>query len=254
MIRKIAILRGSGKEKKYVTYGFEISDSASLLDVLELLRTGTVPGLVYRHSCHHGSCGTCAVRVNGKEVLACLCPVSSLYKDDPAAIPRLDPLAVLESAGDLAADPSLLFTAQPVHAGTLRKSEWRDGVPQKDIDDLQPVFPEPGEEAAMGNGPVRFEDCIECASCISACPVLRAGETQGRGTGDFMGPAALTAFHREYLKDSKQREVILDRIQKPDGVAACKRYIECSRVCPRAVYPAKHIEMARQELQKKLSH
>ena len=252
MNRNIALLRGSGSTRKYETYEFEINDNATLLDVLELLRTGKVPDLSYRHSCHHGSCGTCAVRVNGREVLACLTPVSSLYTEE-GKIPKVDPLAVLQPLADLAVDPAILFSAQPEGSGTLRKSEWREGIQVKEAEDDAPVISGPKDAPDIANGPVRFEDCIECGSCVSACPVLRGGTGDNRGTADFMGPAALTAIHREYIKEPDKRETLLEQAGKPRGVAACKRYIECSRVCPRAVYPAKHIEMMRQELQKKLT-
>ncbi len=250
MKRILSILRGNGKTRKYETYEIEIDDRLSLLDALEKLRTGSVPSLVYRHSCHHGSCGTCTVRVNGREVLACITPISSLYQEGDEKIPRIDPLAVMNSLTDLAVNPAVLFNAQPENTSGLRESEWRNGEPVKNLPSQESAFSNTGDK---GDKPVRFEDCIECGACISACPVLRSGTEQARGTSDFMGPAALTALNREYLKEQEKKESILERVQKPDGVPACKRYIECSRVCPRAVYPAKHIEMLRQELQKKFS-
>ena len=39
---------------------------------------------------------------------------------------------------------------------------------------------------------MRFEDCIECAACVSACPVSGSDAS-------FKGPAALAALERELI-------------------------------------------------------
>ena len=84
----------------------------------------------------------------------------------------------------------------------------------------------------------RFEDCIECGSCMSACPVSNA----------FLGPAPLAFIHRSLQKGEGARTgVFIDLVQSPEGVAGCERHIECSRVCPSRVYPAKHIAELKRE-------
>ena len=42
----------------------------TVLDALLAVRRRQDPSLTVRHSCLHGSCGTCGMRVNGREVLA----------------------------------------------------------------------------------------------------------------------------------------------------------------------------------------
>ena len=41
----------------------------------------------------------------------------------------------------------------------------------------------------------RFENCIECGSCVSACPV----------TENFIGPAPLASINREIIKQKMDR-------------------------------------------------
>lgn len=217
MKRTIRVRRGRGSSSRVEAYEVEYGERTTVLDALESIRTGGVRDLAYRHSCHHGSCGTCSVRVDGREVLACLTALSSLE----GQAPLVEPLAGFEPLADAAVDPGRLFRSLPEGATYLREAEFRE------------VENPPGSE-----GRRRFEDCIECGCCISACPV----------TADFRGPAGLAAVHREELNRSDRAEEMRALAAAPDGVAACKRNLACSRVCPRAVYPAKHIELLRREL------
>lgn len=119
-------------------YEVETSADATVLDALEILRGKVAPGLRYRHSCHHGSCGTCGALVNGKPALMCLVKLHDLPEGDVV----LASLPGAESLGDLALRPSRLFESLP-DTGYLR-----------------------GPEGARS-----LEACIECGLCIAACPV-----------------------------------------------------------------------------------
>jgi len=249
----LRIRRGFPSASRYELFTLELDGSATLLDALEYLRTGLVPDLVYRHSCHHGSCGTCSVCVDGKEVLACLMRLDSLSPKQPGAesadgegageppIITVEPLAVFEPLADLAIDPGLLFRAQPEGISLLRESE-------------PTAIPDPA--AGEMDYPLKsyqFEDCIECGCCQSACPECEnSGVATPTSSSEpaFMGPAALAALRRETINHPDRLEDLLERASLPDGVVACKRHLACSRVCPRAVYPAKHIELLRREITK----
>ncbi len=43
----------------------------TVLDGLEQIRLNLDATLLYRHCCHHASCGTCACTINGTPALAC---------------------------------------------------------------------------------------------------------------------------------------------------------------------------------------
>ena len=219
MKRTLAIRRGSGDGFRVERYEVEYDERTTVLDALERIRTGAAPDLVYRHSCHHGSCGTCAVRIDGAEVLACLTSLASLSGE----VPLVEPLYRFETVADLAVDPGRLFRSLPEGATHLRTSELKER-------------PEPPEGVERF---VRFEDCIECGCCVSACPVA---------DGAFIGPAALAAVRREAINRPERAAEMRAMAAAPDGVAACERHLACSRVCPRAVYPAKHIELLRREI------
>ena len=200
---------------RFYTYPLAVSESMSVLDALEKIRLTREPTLMYRHSCHHSSCGTCACLINGSERLACTTNVWALDNETVTVAP----LNGFPRIGDLVMDMNPFF---------------------KDIDEDW-TYLHPSQNRERGPGPgtgdrtfSRFEDCIECGSCVSACPVSRR-------TSEFMGPAALTALHREIEKLPSKRNILLERAKSERGADLCARVYECSRVCPTAVYPARHI-------------
>src|SRR5512137_1844021 len=60
------------KEPYFQTYTVKANDGARVLHVLHAIHDTIDPTLSYRYSCASGQCGSCAVRVNGEPVLACM--------------------------------------------------------------------------------------------------------------------------------------------------------------------------------------
>jgi succinate dehydrogenase / fumarate reductase iron-sulfur subunit len=193
-----------------------VDKTTTVLDVLARLHRAD-PSLMYRHSCHHGSCGTCTCRINGREALACMTRVLDL----DTAVVTVEPLRKLSAVGDLVVDPVDFFREYPSVWQTLRSSE-----------------PRPGSTAIEGPlGFTRLENCIECGACVSACPVE-----------DFLGPAVLAGLNRERLNQPQNETGLLELARGDRGVWRCERALECSRVCPTGVYPARHIQELRSKL------
>jgi succinate dehydrogenase / fumarate reductase, iron-sulfur subunit len=209
---RLRVARGDGSAGAVLReYAVQVAEEATVLDALEAIRHGEEPGLAYRHSCHHGSCGTCACRINGRERLACGTRVADL----DAAIITVEPLRAGAVVADLVVERRSFFGAMPADVGYLRPSEVN-----------AEATPAPG-----GGGFVRFENCIECGACVSACPV----------EAPFIGPAALAALNRRRQKHPEAEQDVCSRAAAPDGAMVCERALECSRVCPTGVYPARHI-------------
>lgn len=185
----------------------ELDGSRTVLDAMELIRTGSVPSLSYRHSCHHGSCGTCGAVVNGTPVLMCLTRLDSLAAEDILVEP-LSRMLVLEG---IAVHPIPLFERLP-DTDYLRYGETAGS----DLPEIQPSV---------------LEKCIECGICIEACPVVKP----------FAGPAALAAAETEIGKHPSRMPEMIELAGAPDGAAACERAFACSRACPQGVAPGKKI-------------
>ena len=217
---------GNRGSERYEESTLPVEESTTVLDVLGSLHR-TDRTLMFRHSCHHGSCGTCACRINGRERLACLTRVLDL----DSQVVTVEPLNKLRKLGDLVVDPADFFREYPSDWQTLRRSEANPKA-------------EPPQELA---GYIRLENCIECGACVSACPVE-----------DFLGPAVLAGLNRERLNRkrpdphpadaSDNGKLLLKLAGGERGVWKCQRALECSRVCPTGVYPARHIQELRNRL------
>jgi succinate dehydrogenase iron-sulfur subunit len=211
---------GTPDRPHFETFVVKVTRTMTILDCLEQIRLHQDASLMYRRSCHHASCGTCACRINGTEMLACTTRVGDI-KTRPVV---LEPLANFDRVGDLAVDMTSFFKALPGGWSHVRASETRQAIP--------------GPESA--DGLERFENCIECGACYSSCPVVRKNVS-------FLGPAVLAAIHSQYLKTRQQQALNLAAGASGEGL--CERAINCSRVCPADVYPARQILDLRQLLE-----
>jgi succinate dehydrogenase / fumarate reductase, iron-sulfur subunit len=185
----------------------------TVLDALLEIRRRHDPSLVIRHSCLHASCGTCGVRVNGREALACDTKVADLPAGQPI---KVEPLANQRLVADLATDMVDFYARfQPVGLPLVRIAEAGAAVP-------------PDGVKAFG----RFENCIECGLCLSACPIARINRA-------YIGPAALAAAARVVAEPRGQDlGPVLALAAEPDSVWRCRDAMECTAVCPSAVDPA----------------
>ena len=152
---------GHGKPDQDYWQEFHVSitETAYVLDALEAA-WGQDPSLMFRHSCHHASCGSCGMRIQGRERLACITPAFDTSKD---SILRLEPLLNFPVLADLVVDMSSLankLEGVAAHVITEVRSGWQ-----------------------------QLESCIECGLCISACPITATSE-------NYLGPAVLAAAVR----------------------------------------------------------
>jgi succinate dehydrogenase / fumarate reductase iron-sulfur subunit len=200
-----------------------VNEEMSVLDALEKVRLEHDATLMYRHSCHHASCGTCACKINGKAQLTCITKALALQTD----VITLEPLDGFRPEGDLVVDMTGFYADIAEEWSYLRDSE-----------DVQSEQMPEGVSAFT-----RFENCIECGACVSACPV-------SHGESPFMGPAAMAALHNELHKSPQNRDALLALAGGETGEQWCVRAIECSRVCPTKVAPARHIAELRKALGK----
>ncbi len=195
-----------------------VEECATLFDALQWIRLNRDPSLSLRHSCLHASCGTCGVRVDGREELACVCDLAE-HGDDI----RVEPLANLPTLTDVVVDMRPFYDRFRDERPIIRVSE----VPAAAQRNGDPAF-------------VRLEDCIECALCVSACPVI--------GTG-FVGPAAVAAAVRS-LEESRNgdREDVLAWMNGPDGVWQCTTCMACVDRCPAGIAPMEAVVDMRRAL------
>lgn len=206
------------------TYTVTVTATTTVIDLLEQIRLEHEPSLAYRHSCHHGSCGTCGLMVNDTPRLACLTNVTEVLEAAESDDLHLAPLAGFPVIKDLVVDTSAIQASFP--DGTPAHEPLVAGGHQTD-DARRPAY--------------RLSLCIECGLCVAACPVA----------GAFQGPAALAAVNRTRKAFPDREAEMLDRAALPDGVAACEQHFACSRVCPTGVAPGRQITELRTALKQR---
>ena len=190
---------------RYQEFSLEMDPESSVLDALEEIRFTQDASLMYRHSCHHSSCGTCACKINGRERLTCITKIKELN----ANTITLAPLDGFKGVSDLVVDISPFYDDISEDWSYLKESE-------SSRTDQGP--------AGIGVN-MRFEDCIECGACVASCPVT----DKNKG---FIGPAAL-AFLEACQQDDPHHWK-----EKTRGVLSLKRWYEKSaieRACQLAV-------------------
>jgi succinate dehydrogenase / fumarate reductase iron-sulfur subunit len=219
----------------YDTYRVTVPDAANMLDAIEQVWDKHDRDLMFRHACHHASCGTCAVRLNGREVLPCIVPVRDYSSGKPISI---EPLRNFDVVGVLVVDVTGFFQKQEAsHFVITRPTE--DSLDGKPIAHTAGLDPESAPTVPLN----RFENCVECGICLSACPTMAADHK-------FFGPAGLAAIHRQLDKttDDNERTRLLQLADDEQGVWRCHSAWECTEACPQEVFPAEAIMALRREI------
>ena len=185
---------------------------ATLLEVLGYIKTKLDNTLAFSSGCRSSVCGSCSMRVNEREVLAC-----SYKVQDGDSVTPLNNVEVLR---DLVVDmdSSYAFNAKAKAYLTSSTTVSLDHEDEK-INEIQ-------------------SDCILCGSCYSACPVYAVKP-------DFLGPFALTRVWK-YVSD-KREEGVEEKIShiQTSGVWDCTLCNECTLVCPQNISSKADIEKLR---------
>jgi succinate dehydrogenase / fumarate reductase iron-sulfur subunit len=208
-----------GSPPRYDTFSVEIKPDESVLDGIERIWAFQDRTLTFRHACHHAGCGSCAMRVNGVEKLTCVTWIKDVTADGGTI--TVEPLRNFPLIGDLVVDVAPMFARlQAIDFPVLCES--------------QPL----GEPLEFS----RFEDCLECGACLSACPVMAAGD-------DYLGPVTLAAIEC-MVAEPRGHDVnyLLHLADQANGCWRCDTAYECSEVCPYEVNPAQAIMRLRWKL------
>jgi len=203
----------------YETYELEAPETERVLDLLELVKGHHDGTLSFRRSCAHGVCGSDAMRINGRNHLAC----KTLVRDVGASI-TVEPILGLKVIKDLIVDMDPFF------------ENYKKVLPYF-INDVP--LPENGKERLQSpEQRERFDDttkCILCAACTTSCPSFWASD-------DYLGPAALVTAHR-FIFDSRDEGAAqrLKIVSETSGVARCHTVFNCTMACPRDIQITKAI-------------
>ncbi|MEK7276770.1 MAG: succinate dehydrogenase iron-sulfur subunit [Chloroflexota bacterium] len=197
----------------WAEYDVDAEPTDRVLDALHLVKWYQDGSFNLRRSCGHGVCGSDAVRINGRNMLAC----KVLIQDVGANI-TVEPLLGMKVIKDLVVDMEPFF------------AHYRSVLPYFVND--EPV-PENGRERLQSiEDRERFDEgtkCILCAACTTSCPSFWAD-------GEYIGPAAVVQAHR-FIYDSRDRAAAdrLNVLNGQMGVWRCRTAFNCTNACPRGI-------------------
>ncbi|MCX2726525.1 succinate dehydrogenase iron-sulfur subunit [Thermomicrobium sp. 4228-Ro] len=207
----------------YQEYTVEVEPTDRVLDALNAIKWYHDGTLTFRRSCAHGVCGSDAMRINGRNRLAC----KVLIKDLGPKI-TVEPLLGFRIIRDLVVDMEPFF------------AQYRAVMPYLINDEPPPVR----ERLQSPEERERYDDttkCILCACCTSACPIF--------WTTEWLGPAAIVNAHR-FLFDSRDRatEERLAILNQKFGVWRCRTIFNCTEACPRGIQVTNAIEQVKRRI------
>jgi succinate dehydrogenase / fumarate reductase iron-sulfur subunit len=215
------------EEPHWEDFDVEVFGTDRVLDALHKIKWEQDGSLTFRRSCAHGVCGSDAMRINGRNRLACKTLMKDLDITKPIYVEAIKGLPLEK---DLIVDMEPFFDSyKQINPFLMNSSTPKDGKERRQS---------PVERA-------RFDDttkCILCAACTSSCPVFWTD-------GQYFGPAAIVNAHR-FIFDSRDEgaQVRLDILNDKEGVWRCRTTFNCSEACPRGIQVTQAIAEVKQAI------
>ncbi len=214
-----------GLDARWEAFDVEVFGTDRVLDALHKIKWEQDGSLTFRRSCAHGVCGSDAMRINGRNRLACKTLIKDLDITQPIYVEPIKGLAVEK---DLVVDMNPFYQAY------------------RDINPFLIASDKPAKERLQSaEERERFDDntkCILCAACTTSCPVFWTD-------GQYFGPAAIVNAHR-FIFDSRDEaaEVRLEILNDKEGVWRCRTTFNCTEACPRGIQVTKAIAEVKQAI------
>lgn len=208
-------------------YGLEVGRILRFTDLFRKINNEMDPSLAWNSSCEHAQCGTCAVKINGKPLLACELLVENAVDQFGTTVFEIEPITVAPVVRDLIVD--------------LEQAYER-------VNEAKPYIIEPAENFDKGNeyqiSPrdlERYVDatrCINCFCCATACISSQKG---------FLGPNAVMASIVRLMDPREEaKKERLETLYSEKGVYRCHTSKACSFVCPKEIDVAHFIALAKE--------
>ncbi len=227
--RRFEIYRWSpedGENPHVDTYYVNLNDCGPMvLDALIKIKNEVDSSLAFRRSCREGICGSCAMNIDGTNTLAC-----TMATKDVKGPVRIYPLPHMQVIKDLVPDLTHFFAQHRSIEPWLKtetpapEKEWRQS--REDREKLDGLY-----------------ECILCACCSTSCPSYWWNQDR------YLGPAALLQARR-WVVDSRDEATgeRLDDLEDPFRLYRCHTIMNCARVCPKGLNPAKAIAELKKDM------
>ncbi|KAG0412982.1 hypothetical protein HPB47_009884 [Ixodes persulcatus] len=224
-VKKFEIYRWNPEKKgdkpRLQTYEVDLNACGPMvLDALIKIKNEVDPTLTFRRSCREGICGSCAMNIDGRNTLACICKI-----DHPGQSTKIYPLPHMYVVKDLVPDMTLFYEQyKSIQPWLQKKTEVKLGDQQH----LQSI-----EDRKKLDG---LYECILCACCSTSCP------SYWWNSDRYLGPAALMQVYRWVIdsRDDNTQER-LKRLEDPFTMYRCHTIMNCTKTCPKSLNPGRAI-------------
>jgi succinate dehydrogenase / fumarate reductase iron-sulfur subunit len=211
----------------YQEYALKAGRILRFTDLFRKINNESDPTLAWNSSCEHAQCGTCAVKINGRPMLACELLVENAVRHFRTTVFQVEPLNVAPVVRDLVIDLERAYVK--VHKAKpyiIEPEEKRDRAGE------HPISPREIDYY------VDATRCINCFCCAAACMSSQKS---------FLGPnAVMASIVRLMDPREKAKEERLNLLYSEEGVYRCHTSKACSFVCPKEIDVAHFIALAKQ--------
>jgi len=207
-------------------YKLKVDRFTQMTEVLRRIKTEQDPTLAYRASCHMAVCGSCGMKINGEPRLACKTLALDMVRKYGKNEITIEPMDFFPVIKDLVVDWTDFYNRMfKVKPRLYPSKEVLEGKAEHRL--------KPEDQRELW----KFEQCIWCGLCVSACPSVK-------NDPEFLGPAAHAKGYR-FLADP--RDTIFDERLKIliDSAWRCTYCYQCFNVCPRDIEPVTTIKKTR---------
>ena len=222
----LKIYRNSKNKAHIETFNLNKDEMGPMvLDALIYIKNNKDKTLGFRRSCREGICGSCAMNINGKNTLACLCPI-----EDKMSIFPLPHMPIIK---DLIPDMKNFYDQYKEIKPWLH-SDKKEGEHKQSIEDRKKL-----------DG---MYECILCACCTTSCPSYWWNGDKG-----YLGPAVLMQAYRwiEDSRDNKTKER-MEMVDDAMKLYRCKSIMNCSNTCPKGLNPGQAIGKLKKKIDDEL--
>lgn len=229
--------QNSTKEAHWQNYSLEVEPRTTILTCLNQIKWQQDGSLAFRKNCRNAICGSCALRVNDRPVLACKESVASInqWREDTnqenTGVLTISPLGNLPVIKDLVVNMAQFFAGlDAVYPYLLNRRQRETGAE---------FSQSPAQRAALDD----LSNCVLCGVCYSDCDAKKKND-------NFVGPHALAKAHRLILdnRDMASKSRLEALAQGKEGVWGCNNCRLCSDSCPTGVAPLSQIEALKTRL------
>jgi len=210
----------SAKEPELQEYQLDLNETGPMvLDALIKIKNEVDPTLTFRRSCREGICGSCAMNIDGKNTLACLCDIEKTGET------KIYPLPHMHVVKDLVADMNNFYDQYASIKPWLQQKGEKKELKKENLQSK--------EDRKKLDG---MYECILCACCSTSCP------SYWWNADKYLGPAVLMQAFR-WVEDSRD-EMTDERLSMLDDsfkLFRCHTIMNCSKTCPKGLNPGKAV-------------